>query len=417
MYSDPLQIVITGIGVLACNGMGRENFWAALEEGKSGIRCVDRFDTREFPCKVAGQLWDFDPHQFLSKADVKRWGRTTHQAVAAAKMAVEDADFSIEDYDPTRVASGIGTSISSRDDDYDRGREQYELHGWKSLDKFTSSASSPHAATANVSAKLGLRGPAITIGSGCATGLDTMAWGMSQIREGRADAAVVGATESPLTKAVFASSSALGLLAEGGREEPHKMMRPFEEHSSGFVLSESAVVVILERADHAIRRGARILAQVASSFSASEGGNPLLLQRNGDTIARCITGALNAAGMHPQELESIQAHGVGLDIYDFAETAAYKTALGQHAYRVPISATKSMTGQPYSVGGLLGVSAACMALTTGVVPPTINLDTPREACDLDFVPHRARLNDPRNALVTAMSFGGTHSSMVLKKVA
>ena len=416
MYSDPIHTVITGIGVLACNGIGREVFWKALEEGKSGIGLVNRFDTSEFPCKIAGQLWDFDAHQFLSKADVKRWNRTTHQAVAAAKMAVEDANFSAANYDPTRVAVGIGSSISSRDEEYDKGREVYETQGWEALDKFTSSASSAHAPTANVSAKLGLRGPAITIGSGCATGLDVIAWGMAQIREGRADAAIVGASETPLTKPVFACSSALGLLATN-YTNPQDAMRPFDQSSNGLVLSESAVVLVLERADHAIRRGAPILAEIASSYSASEGSNPLILQRSGEAIARCVTGALYGAGMHPHELESIQSHGVGLDVYDFAESTAYKTALGDHAYRVPISAIKSMTGQPYSVGGLLGVTAGCMALTTGMIPPTINLNEPRENCDLDFVPNFARLNSPKNALVTSMSFGGTHSAIMLKKSA
>lgn len=416
MYSDPTHTVITGIGVLACNGMGREEFWKSLEQGKSGIRMVDRFDTSEFPCKIAGQLWDFDPHQYLSKADVKRWKRTTHQAVAAAKMAVEDAQFNIEAYDPTRVAVGIGTSISSRDEEYDAGRDQLDREGWESLDKFSSSASSAHAPTANVSAKLGLKGPAVTIGTGCSTGLDVIAWGMSQIREGRADVAIVGATETPLTKPVFASSSALGILATE-YSTPQDAMRPFDKKSNGLVLSECATVIIIERANHALRRGAPILAEVASAYSASEGSNPLILQRSGEAIAQCVNGALQSAGMHPTELQCIQSHGVGLDIYDFAETSAYKSALGDHAYRVPISAIKSMTGQPYSVGGLLGVTAACMSLNTGIIPPTINLNEPREECDLDFVPNHARLNSPQNALITSMSFGGTHTAMMLKKVA
>lgn len=415
MSSDSLKTVITGIGVLACNGMGREAFWDALEQGKSGIRRLDRFDTGDFPCKIAGQLWDFDPNQFISKADIKRWNRTVHQAVAASKMAVDDCDFTSANYDANRVAVGIGTSIGSPDEEYINRYKVYDKGGWEALDKFASSASSPHSSTAVVSSKLGLCGPAITIGSGCATGLDVITWGMTQIREGHADAAIVGATEAPITVPVFACSSALGLLAQNNKH-PEQAMRPFDQDAKGLVLSESAVVLVLERADHAIRRGAPILAEVASSYSVSEGGNPLLLQRSGDSIARCVNGALNAAGMNPNELESIQSHGVGLDIYDIAETAAYKIALGDHAYRVPISAVKSMTGQPYSVGGLLGTTAGCMALTTGIMPPIINLENPREECDLDFVTQHARLNTPKNTLVTSMSFGGTHSALVLKKV-
>ena len=416
MSDESLDIVITGIGVLAPNGMGRTRFWQALENGESGIRRLDRFDASDIPCRIAGQLWDFDAHDFMSKADVKRWHRVVHQAVAAARFAVDDSEFENSGYDPERVAVGIGTSISSRDEEYDRDRKTAEEFGWTKLEKFVSSASSSHAPTANVCAKFGFRGPAITIGSGCATGLDTITWGAAQIRSGLADAAIVGATECPITQPVFWSGQAMGILSQQN-DEPAKAMRPFEKSGDGLVLSEAATIVVLERADAAKRRGAPIFAEVAGAYATSEGGNPLLLQRNGEALARAIQGALRSSGMEPDDIECIQSHGVGLSAYDKAEVQAYKTALGDHAFRVPISAVKSMTGQPYSVGGLFGVAGGCMSLTTGIVPPTVNHEDPAEGCDLDFVPNRARLNAPTNVLVTAMSFGGTHTAMVLRKVA
>jgi 3-oxoacyl-(acyl-carrier-protein) synthase len=329
---------------------------------------------------------------------------------------LDDSQFEDAGYSANRVAVGIGSSISSRDEEYDRMRDKIDMNGWSALDKFSSSTSSAHASTANVCSKFGYCGPAITIGSGCSTGLDSLSWGVNQIRSGLADAAIVGASETPLTYPAFCGSLAIGILSELN-DTPEKAMRPFDRSSDGLVLSEASVVLVLERASTARARRAPIFAEVAGSCSQSEGGNPLLLQRNGDAVSRAVLGALRAAGLNPEDVEALQAHGVGLSTYDKAEVQAYKTALGDHAYRVPISAIKSMTGQPYSVGGLLGVAAGCMSLTTGIVPPTINHESPAEGCDLDFVPNEARLNAPNNVVVTAMSFGGTHTSVVLRKVA
>ena len=413
MDISPTPIVITGIGVLACNGIGRESFWKAVENGQSGIRHVQRFDTSDFPCHIAGEIWDFNPHDFIKKADVRRWHRTVHQSAAAAKLAVEDSALMDAGYDNDRIAVGIGTSVGSPDEEYGQYWETLETKGWRDLDKFASSASSGHSSTAQVSTMFHLSGPAITIASGCSTGLDSLAWGVQQIRSGEVDAAVVGATKSPVNKQVFAVSSALGILSQRN-DEPEKAMRPFDSDSDGLALSESAVVMVLERLDKATARGARILGEVAGSGSASEGVNPLVLQRDGKAVGRAITAALQHAGMRPDEVECAHCHGVSLPMYDKTEVNGYKLALGDHAYRIPISAPKSMFGQAYAVGGLLSAATALMSLNTGIMPPTINHENPAEGCDLDFVPLNARLNAPQNALVTAMSFGGTHTATVLR---
>jgi 3-oxoacyl-[acyl-carrier-protein] synthase II len=406
-------IVITGIGILSCNGIGREAFWDALEQGKSGIGPVDRFDTSPFPCHIGGQLWDFDPNDFVSKADVKRWHRTVHQALAATELALDDAEFANANYDKEKIAVGFGTSVGSPDEDYEQYCTTINSEGWRALDKFSSSSGSGHASTATVTAKHKFQGPAITIASGCATGLDVMKWGIHQIRSGDAQAAIVGATEAPINAPIFGVSSALGILSQHN-DEPEKAMRPFDESGDGLVLSESAVTLVLERADRAKARGARILAEIAGSGSAAEGRNPLVLQRDGFAISRAIDIALQDAGLMPEELECIHCHGVSLPMYDKSEVNAYKRNFGQHAYRIPITAPKSMVGQAYAVGGLINVVSATMSLNTGIIPPTINLEVPAPECDLDFVPLTARLNNPKNALVTAMSFGGTHGASILK---
>lgn len=410
---DP--IVLTGIGVLSCNGLGREAYWKALQEGKSGIGPIDRFDVGDMPCKIAGQLWDFDAADFVNKGDLRRWHRAVHQSVAATELAIADAELLKAKYASDRIAVGIGTSVGSMDETYDDYRRVLEEKGWKDIDRLASSATSGHASTANVSAKFGLKGPAITIASGCATGLDMLAWGAYQIRSGRADAAVIGATEAPLNPMTVAASAALGILSRRN-EAPKEAMRPFDQNRDGLVLSEAAVVVVLERVKAAANRGAPLYGEVAGLGAAAEGRNPLVLEKDGQAVCRSILAALKEAGMRPEDVDCAHCHGVSLPYYDSCETAGYKAALGDHAYRIPICAPKSMIGQAYATGGLLSVASGAMTLQTDIVPPTINLHDPDPECDLDYVPLVSRLNDVENVLITAMSFGGTHSAAVLKRI-
>lgn len=410
------RVVITGMGVLACNGIGRSAFWEALRAGRSGIRPIQRFDAAEFPSQIAGELRDFNPADFMKKSVVRNWHRHVHQAVAAGRLAYEDADLGAAGYAPERMSAGMGTSIGSPNEAYQGQVDAWQTGGFKKVSRYASSAFSGHAATAHSTVAMGLRGPAITISSGCATGLDVLAWGCTQIQLGRIDAAVVGATESPVFPMSFATACSLGILSKRN-QEPEKAMRPFDRHRDGIVLAEGACAMVLERYENAVARGAPILAEVLGNGASAEAHNPLLLEREGLSLARAIRAALDEGGVAPEEVDHVQAHGVSLEMYDRSETNAYKNALGAHAYRVPISAVKSMIGQAYSAGGMLGMAAALLALHDGTVPPTLNLETPDPACDLDFVPQSARLNDVNTALVTAISFGGTHSASVVRKVA
>lgn len=413
MGPDP--VVITGLGVLACNGIGRENFWEAIAEGRSGIGPVRGFDASDYPCQIAGELRDFNPGDYMRKGVAKNWHRHVHQAVAGSRLALEDADFKNANYHPERVAASVGTSIGAPNEAYEGQVQAFQSGGYKAVSKYASSAFSGHSATVHVSIDSGAKGPAITIASGCATGLDVLSWGCMQLRLNRADAAIVGATESPVFPMSFATGCSLGVLSTRN-DEPEAAMRPFSGDSSGIVLSEACVVLVLEKLSKARARGARILAEVAGNSSAAEAFNPLLLDRSGEALARACRGAIEEANLAPDDIDHIQAHGVSLKIYDRSETNAYKEVFGQRAYRMPISGVKSMVGQPYSAGGLLGVAAALCAFHRGVVCPTINLDNPDAECDLDYVPWRARRNKVDTAMVTAMCFGGTHSATVLRCV-
>lgn len=409
------RIVITGAGVLASNGLGREAFWDALEAGKSGIGPIRRFDASGLPCQIAGELWDFEPSDFMKKSVVRVWCRHVHQALASARLAVEDAEFAGAGYDPGRVATGIGTSVGGPNEQYQAHVEAYESGGFKKVGKLASSKFSGHSATVHVSVDYGFRGPAITIASGCATGLDALIWGVNQIRAGRADAALVGATESPIFPMSLAAGCSLGILSRRN-DTPESAMRPFDAQRDGIVLSEGAVTFVLEREDRARARGARVLGEVAGFGSAAEAQSPLILDPEGGGLAHAITEALKDAGVQPDDLDSVECHGVALEMYDRSETNSYRRALGDAAKRLPFSAVKSMIGQPYAAGGLFGASAALMSFERGVVPPTINLENPDPECDLDFVALRPRLNDVNLAMVTAMSFGGTHTAVVLARM-
>ena len=402
--------------MLACNGLGREPFWNALKAGKSGIGLLNRFDASALPCQIAGQLWDFNPEDFMRKSVVKHWHRHVHQAVAAARLAVEDAELAAAGYAPERMSAGVGTSVGSPDEAYEGHREAFLSGGFKKVSKYASSAFASHSATVHVSIDFGLRGPAITIASGCATGLDVLSWGCEQIRSGRVDAAVVGATESPIFPAAFVTACALGILSKRNNT-PERAMRPFDKHRDGIVLSEGAVTVVLERADKARARGARILAEVAGNGSSAEGLNPLILDPEGLGLARAVESSITDAGMSAADIDCIFAHGVSLEMYDRSETNSYKRVFGQRAYRMPVSGVKSMIGQSYSAGGMMGVGAALLALKEGVLAPTLNLEDQDPKCDLDYVPHEARMNDVDSALVTAISFGGTHSAAILRRAA
>lgn len=407
-------IVVTGLGVLACNGLGREAFWDAIQNGRSGIRPLDRFDASDLPCRIAGQLWDFNPEDFMKRTLVRNWHQHVHQAVASSRLAVADAELAKAGYESERVAVAIGTSIGSPNEAYEAQQEAFRTGGFRKVSRLASSAFSGHSATVHVTIDLGFSGPAITISSGCATGLDVVAWGARMVRSGKADVALVGATESPIFPMSFATACSLDILSKRN-DAPEEAMRPFDRSGDGIVLSEGAVALVLERADYARARGARILGEVAGNGSAADAASPLQLDPEGKALARAITETLRDAGVTPAEVDHIQAHGVSLGMYDRCETNAFKRALGARAYRIPISGIKSMTGQAYAAGGLLGLAAALLALNESIVPPTINLDDPDPLCDLDYVPHTARMNDVRCALVSAISFGGTYAATLLRR--
>jgi 3-oxoacyl-[acyl-carrier-protein] synthase II len=407
------RVVISGVGAVAPNGVGRDAYWEGLLKGRSGIRRISHFDASQFPCQIAGEVADFRPSQYLEPSEVKRLARVSQFAVAAAKMALEDAGIQVTPANTHRIGVCFGTSMGKPqvfEEDYSRYLER-GVHG---INPFTLIELASHGGSSHVSIALGAGGVCGTLSSGCTTGLDVIQWGYQQVANGRAEAMIVGSAEALISPFIFGLVCAVRVLSKRN-QEPERAVRPFELDRDGIVLAEGAGALVLERLDRAQDRGAQIYGEIRGFASAREGDEIVKCESDGKGIARVMQSALANAGMQEPEIDYVSAHGVGLPDYDGAETNAIKEVFGRHAYNMPVSSVKSMIGQPFAASGALQAVAACLSLRHGMVPPTINYDTPDPQCDLDYVPNRARPARLRAALVHAHGMGGTTSVVILGK--
>jgi 3-oxoacyl-(acyl-carrier-protein) synthase len=404
------QVVITGLGVVAPNGIGREIFWKNLTAGKSAVRPISLFDPSPFPCRVAAEASNFRADAFMLPARVKHRGRFSQLAVAAAKLALKDALLDPKDLKRVRgdrMRLAMGTSMGGIGDVVEDARIGFARSGFKGIPVVSSLEFAAHAAVSHISVELGIQGQALTLGSACTTGFDAVDWATSQIADGHADLALAGATDAPLAQLAYAALSALGILAPDG------ISRPYDLHRSGMILGEGAAVLVLEDVDHAKARGAPLYAEVLAAGHGNEGGFGPKTDTAEKALATAIRTALSKARLSAADIDYIGAHGNGLPDYDLVETRAFKDALGESVYNIPVSSIKSMIGHAMGAGSVLQIAASCLTLQHGIIPPTINLDTPDPECDLDYVPHKARTARVRRVLLNAHAMGGTHSVLIL----
>ncbi|HEY7517405.1 MAG TPA: beta-ketoacyl-[acyl-carrier-protein] synthase family protein [Methylomirabilota bacterium] len=402
--------MITGLGVVAPNGLGKDAFWANIVAGKSAIRRISLFDASSYPCQTAAEVSGFQPEAFMLPARAKHRGRFSQFAVAAAKLALKDALFDVKDLKKVRgerLRIGMGTSMGGAGDVIEDARIGFARNGFKGIPIVSGLEFAAHAAVSHVSVELGIHGQALTLGSACTTGFDAVDWATSQIVDGHADVALAGATDAPLAEFAYAALSALGIFASDG------ICRPYDLNRSGMVLGEGAAVLVLEEIGHAMTRGAPIYAEVLSAGHGNEGGFGPRTDSAEKALASAIRAALSRACLTPTDIDYISAHGNGLPDYDLVETRAFKDALGETAYNIPISSIKSMIGHAMGAGSVLQVAASCLSIQHGLIPPTINLETPDPECDLDYVPQKARVARVRRVLLNAHAMGGTHSVLVL----
>jgi 3-oxoacyl-[acyl-carrier-protein] synthase II len=406
------RVVVTGLGVVAPNGVGKEAFWRSLVAGQSAVNPITLFDASSYPCRIAGEISNFQPEKFMRPARTKHRGRFSQFAVAAAKLALQDSRLEVRNISGDRVQICMGTSMAGIGDVTEGARLGFARAGFEAIPVVSGLEFAAHAPVSHVSAELGIQGQALTLGSACTTGVDAVHWASTQIADGYADVAFAGATDAPLAELAYATLSALGILTNYVGP-PSQASRPYDLHRDGMVLAEGAAVIVLEELDHAVARGASICAEVLGYGHGNEGGYGPRTDTAEKALAHAIDLALDEAGLEARDLDHINAHGNGLPDYDLVETRAFKQALGTQAYNVPVSSIKSMIGHAMGAASAMQVVAACLTLQHGIIPPTINLDSPDPECDLDYVPHKARPARVRRILLNAHAMGGTHTVLIV----
>lgn len=407
------RVVITGLGVVAPNGIGKDEFWANLIAGKSAVDYISSFDASPYPCKVAAEAITFKAELFMHPRRVRHRGRFSQMAVAAAKLAVSDSAISLADEHAERILACVGTSMSGIGDVYEEARAGFERSRVNGMPPMSALEYAAHAPVSHVSTELGLRGQAMTLGSACATGIDAIQWGYSRIADRSADVVLAGSTDAPISDFAFAAICALGALSKFSNP-PTRASRPYDLKRDGLVLGEGACICVLEELQHAVlRRAPNIYAEVLGYGSGNEGGFGPRVDAAELALTDAIRVSLNAAGLTEFDIDYICSHGNALPDYDLVETRAFKRVFGNRAYSIPVSSIKSMIGHAMGAASSLQVASACLAIRDAKIPPTINLDIPDPECDLDYVPHQARVGRYRKVLVNAHAMGGTHSVLVL----
>jgi 3-oxoacyl-[acyl-carrier-protein] synthase II len=407
------RVVITGLGVISPLGNDIDTFWNHLIQGKSGVSTITRFDTSDFAVKIAAEVKDFNPLDFMNKKDAKRMDRFVQFAVAASKMALEHAGLDMDKVEKERVGTYIGSGIGG----LETLEEQHKVmmkRGPRRVSPFFVPMMIANMASGIVSIQIGAKGPNSAAISACATGTHCVGDAFKILQRGDADVMIAGGTEATILPMAVAGFSAMGALSTNN-EAPEKASRPFDRDRDGFVMGEGAGVLVLETLEHAQKRGANIIAEVVGYGMTADAYHLTSPDPDGDGAKRSMLMAVKDAGLEPEDVDYINAHGTSTDYNDKFETMAIKGAFGEHAKRLAISSTKSMTGHLLGAAGGIETIATALAIKEGIVPPTINLENPDPDCDLDYVPNEARKMRVRVALSNSLGFGGHNATIALKE--
>ncbi len=406
------RVAVTGMGVISPLGVGVEENWAGLTAGRSGIGPITKFDTEAFAVKIAGEVKDFDPVQYIDHKDVKKMDAFIHFAVVSSQFAMEDSGFQINGANAERTGVLIGAGLGGLPA-IEKYYDLYRDRGPRKISPFLIPMMIANLASGQVSIQYGAKGPNTCVTTACATGTHAIGDAARLIQYGEADAMIAGGTESvitPLCVGGFSSAKALSTR----NDDPQGASRPFDKDRDGFVIGEGCGVVVLEEMESAKKRGAKIYGEVAGYSLNGDAHHITSTAPEGEGAARCMKKALENAGMNPEDIDYINAHGTST-IADATETMAIKTVFGSHAKTLAVSSTKSMTG--HLLGGAGGVEAvySLLALSRGVLPPTINYTTPDPECDLDYVPNQAREKKIQAALSNSFGFGGTNAVIIFRQ--
>lgn len=407
------RVVVTGMGVISPVGIGVDKFWNSLINGISGISMIESFDTTDFSVKIAGEVKDFNPGDFFDKKEAKRLDRFAQFAVAASIMAVKDANLEITPENANNIGVLIGSGIGG----IQTFEEQAELlvtRGPGRISPFFIPMMISNMASGQVSIYTGAKGPNSNAVTACASASTAIGDASEIIKRGDADVMITGGTEAAITRLAIGGFSNMKALSTRN-DEPEKASRPFDADRDGFVMGEGAGILVLEEYEHAVKRGARIYAEFAGYGMSGDAYHMTDPAPEGEGAARCMAMALRKAGIKPEEIDYINAHGTSTAKNDKFETSAIKTVFGEHARKLAISSTKSMTGHLLGAAGGIEAIASIMAIVTDTVPPTINYETPDPECDLYYVPNKAEKRTVNMALSNSLGFGGHNATLIFKK--
>lgn len=410
---EPTTVVVSGVGIVSPLGLTRDASWAGLIAGRSGVTSISRFDPAGLATTFAGQVSDFDPNTVIDRKEVRRTDRYTQFAIAATREALAQSGLSITEENADRIGVLIGTAIGGLET-LETGARVLQEQGANRVSPFFFPMFLPNMASGVVAIHTGARGPNYAPTSACASSAHAIGEAAKMIQRGVADVIIAGGAEAPITPLGIAGFNAMGALSTRNHD-PAAASRPFDAERDGFVLAEGAGVLVLESAEHAARRGAPVLATLAGYATTDDANHMVQPAPEGSGAARAMRAALADARLAPKQIDYINAHGTSTQLNEKLETAALKSVFGDHAYQVPISSTKSMTGHLLGAAGGLEAAIAILALVNGLVPPTINQECPDPACDLDYVPNEARSAPLTHAMSNSMGFGGHNVSLIFSR--
>jgi len=407
-------VVVTGVGLVTPLGIGTEVSWESIRAGKTGIGPITQFDAAAFSCRIAGEVKGFNPGDYIEKKEIKKMGRFIQFAVAAADFALKDSGLKVTPEDAEQVGVYIGSGIGGFEV-IEREHRTLLEHGPRRISPFFIPATIINLASGYVSIRSGAKGPNSATATACTTSAHSIGDSFRLIQHGDALAMICGGTEACITPMGIGGFAAMRALSTRN-DEPERASRPWDRDRDGFVVGEGAGILVLEDLEFAQRRGANILAEVVGYGMSADAFHVTSPPDDGDGAFRVMRNALRDAKLEPEQIDYINAHGTSTEVGDRAETQAIKRAFGEHAYKVAVSSTKSMTGHLLGGAGGLEAGITVMAIRDQLAPPTINLDNPDPVCDLDFVPHHARPLKIEHALSNSFGFGGTNGCLIFKKI-
>jgi 3-oxoacyl-[acyl-carrier-protein] synthase II len=407
------RVVVTGMGAVTPLGIGVAKSWEALSQGKSGVGVVSRFDASDCRTKVAGEVKGFNPLDFIDRKLVRRGDRFIHFALASARMALEDSGLSINDSNGERVGVSVGTAMGGIES-VEKNHQLLLQKGRQQISPFFIPSFLCNMATGQVAIEFGARGVNLCTVTACASGTQAIGNAFRVIQKGEVDAMIAGGAEAAITPLIFAGLDVLKVMT-ARNDEPEKASRPFDKDRDGFVISEGGGVVILEELESARNRGAKIYGEVLGYGLNSDAYHITAPDPDGRGAAGCMRMALNDAGISTDEIDYINAHGTSTVLNDLSETKAIKSVFGERSHKIPISSNKSMMGHMWAGAGVTEAIFSLLTINHGIIPPTINYETPDPECDLDYVPNVARKAEVKIVLSNSFGFGSTNATLIVGK--